>query len=94
MKKETFIEKVQFNGNYKTKKEAIKAIDIVLETIKESLLDKEDENISFTGFGAFKNVIVKGRKGKVPKTNKEYNSKDRKGIKFFISKKFKNLINK
>lgn len=91
MKIENFIKQVQENGNFKTKKEAKEAIEVVLDTIKKNLLD--GENISFTGLGSFKNVVVKGRKGKIPKSNIEYKSNDRKGVKFLLSKKFKDTLN-
>jgi len=73
-----------------TKKEAAMAVEIVLNTIKHSL--KTREEVFLSGFGTFKAVKRKARKGRNPKTGEEIKVKSMHLVKFRPSKALKEII--
>ena len=70
-----------------TKKEAELAVQIVLNTIKNTL--KKRENVYLSDFGTFKAVKRKARKGRNPKTGAEIKIKSMHVVQFKPSKGFK-----
>jgi DNA-binding protein HU-beta len=90
MNKKDFLELVKNNGNLKSQAEAEEIVDLVLNTIKESLI--KGEEISFNGFGSFTITKVKERKGVIPGTSKKYIKPAHKTPKFKFSKKIKEAI--
>ena len=70
-----------------TKKEAELAVQIVLNTIKNTL--KKRENVYLSDFGTFKAVKRKARKGRNPKTGAEIKIKSMHLVQFKPSKGFK-----
>ena len=73
-----------------TKKEAVLAVEIVLSTIKNTL--KKRENVFLSGFGTFKAVKRKARKGRNPKTGEEVKIKSRHLVQFKAGKAFKEAV--
>ena len=73
-----------------TKKEAVLAVEIILGTIKQTL--KKRENIFLSGFGTFKAVKRKARKGRNPKTGEEVKVKSMHLVKFKPGKAFKEAV--
>ena len=73
-----------------TKKEAQIAVDCVFETIKKTLKKKKD--VSLVGFGTFKVVKRKARKGRNPATGEAIKIKAKNVPKFVPSKTMKDLI--
>jgi DNA-binding protein HU-beta len=73
-----------------TKKDAQAAVDCVLTAIKTSLKKKKDVNLA--GFGTFKVVKRKARKGRNPSTGEAIKIKAKNVPKFVPSKTMKDLI--
>ncbi|MBW2412309.1 MAG: HU family DNA-binding protein [Deltaproteobacteria bacterium] len=74
----------------KTKKEAQAALDCVLASITKSL--KKGEDVTLTGFGTFKVVKRKARKGRNPRTGEAIKIKASKAPKFTAGKALKAAI--
>lgn len=90
MNKAQFIELVQKNGNYKTKADAVNAIQAFTESVTEALVAKDD--VSLVGFGSFVATLQKGKSGKVPGTDKTYTTQDKMVPKFKAGKGLKDRI--
>ena len=88
MKKAELIEEVAKVLN--TKKEARAAIESILENISTALKRKEDATI--TGFGTFKAVKRKARKGRNPYTGEPIKIKASTRVKFVPGKALKETI--
>ena len=73
-----------------TKKEAQAALDCVISSITKSL--KRGENVTLTGFGTFKVVKRKARKGRNPRTGEVLKIKASKAPKFSAGKTLKNAV--
>jgi len=73
-----------------TKKEAVMAVEVVLNTIKNAL--KKRENVFLSGFGTFKTVKRKARKGRNPKTGEEIKVKSMQLVKFKAGKALKESV--
>ena len=73
-----------------TKKAAQEAVDCVLSSITESL--KKGEDVTLVGFGTFKVVNRKARKGRNPYTGEEIEIKATKAPKFTPGKAFKEAV--
>ena len=71
------------------KKDAAMVIDAVLEVIEETL--KKGEEIKIVGFGTFKVVTRKERKGRNPRTGEEIVIPAAKVVKFYPGAKLKKL---
>ena len=74
----------------KTKKEAQAALDCVLTSITKAL--KKGEDVTLTGFGTFKVVKRKARKGRNPRTGEAIKIKASKAPKFTAGKALKAAI--
>ncbi|MGD8522042.1 MAG: HU family DNA-binding protein [Desulfobacterales bacterium] len=73
-----------------TKKEAQAALDCVISSITKSL--KKGEGVTLTGFGTFKIVNRKARKGRNPYTGEEIKIKATKAPKFIPGKALKEVV--
>ena len=74
-----------------TKKEAQAAVDCVLASISNAL--KKGDTVSLLGFGSFKVVKRKARKGRNPKTGEEINIKASNAPKFTPGQALKEAVN-
>ena len=74
-----------------TKKEAQEAVDCVLSSIIKAV--KTGDTVSLVGFGTFKVVDRKARKGRNPQTGEEIDIKASKAPKFTPGKAFKEAVN-
>jgi nucleoid DNA-binding protein len=74
----------------RTKKEAQAALDCVISSITKSL--KKGENVTLTGFGTFKVVKRKARKGRNPRTGEVLKIKASKAPKFSAGNTLKAAI--
>jgi len=73
-----------------TKKEAQEAVDCVLSSITNSL--KKGDTITLVGFGTFKVMKRKARKGRNPQTGEEIKIKASKAPKFTPGKALKEAV--
>ena len=73
-----------------TKKEAQIAVDCVLSSITNAL--KKGEDVTLTGFGTFKVVKRKARKGRNPATGEAIKIKATKAPKFTPGKSLKEAV--
>ena len=73
-----------------TKKEAQAAVDCVLSSISKVL--KKGDAVSLVGFGSFKVVKRKARKGRNPQTGEEINIKASKAPKFTPGQALKEAV--
>ena len=76
----------------KTKKEAQEVVDRVLASITKALKSRKDGVVSLLGFGTFKVVKRKARKGRNPRTGEEIKIKARKAVKFVPGKQLKESV--
>ncbi len=74
----------------KTKKEAQAALDCVISSISKAL--KKGESVTLTGFGTFKVVKRKARKGHNPRTGEAIKIKASKAPKFVPGKTLKATV--
>jgi DNA-binding protein HU-beta len=70
--------------------QAEKAFNSMIEGIKASL--KKEKRVTFSGFGSFEVKTRKARKGRNPKTGAVISIPKKKGIKFNLSKSFKESL--
>ena len=73
-----------------SKKEALNIVEIVLNTLKDSL--RSGETVKIAGFGNFVVRRKRERKGRNPKTGEEIGIKPRKVVTFRPSHIFKQYI--
>ena len=73
-----------------TKKEAQEAVDCVLSSITSAM--KAGDTVALVGFGTFKVVERKARKGRNPQTGEEINIKASKAPKFTPGKALKEAV--
>ena len=73
-----------------TKKEAQAAVDCVFSTITKAL--KKKDTVTLVGFGTFKVVRRKARKGRNPQTGEEIKIKAKRVPKFVAGKALKAAI--
>jgi len=74
-----------------TKKEAQSAVDCVLDSITKAL--KKGDTVTLVGFGTFKVVKRKARKGRNPQTGEEIKISASKSPKFVAGKGLKDAVN-
>ena len=74
-----------------TKKEAQSAVECVIESITKSL--KKGEDVTLVGFGTFKVVKRKARKGRNPQTGAEIKISASKAPKFTAGKGLTDAVN-
>lgn len=73
-----------------TKTEAGKAIDAIIDTIKDAL--KKEEKVTLVGFGSFHVLKRKARKGRNPRTGQEIKIPATKIPKFVAGKLLKEAV--
>ena len=73
-----------------TKKEAQEAVDCVLSSITSAM--KAGDTVALVGFGTFKVVERKARKGRNPQTGEEIDIKASKAPKFTPGKTLKEAV--
>lgn len=74
-----------------TKNEALKVIDALVKVVAEELKKKEGK-LTLVGFGTFKTIVKKEKKGRNPRTGKEIVIPKKRVVKFLAGKKLKDLI--
>ena len=74
-----------------TKKEAQEAVDCVFSSITKAM--KAGEPVTLVGFGTFKVVERKARKGRNPQTGEEIDIEASKAPKFTAGKALKEAVN-
>jgi len=75
-----------------TKVDALKVIDSFVEVVSEDL-KKEDGKLTLVGFGTFKTIIKKQKKGRNPRTGEEIAIPKKRVVKFIPGKKLKEIVN-
>jgi nucleoid DNA-binding protein len=73
-----------------TKKEAQAAVDCVLDSVTKTL--KKGQDVTLVGFGTFKVVKRKARKGRNPATGEEIDIKATRAPKFVPGKALKEAV--
>jgi DNA-binding protein HU-beta len=73
-----------------TKREAQEAVDCMISSITRAL--KRGEDVTLTGFGTFKVIKRKARKGRNPSTGEEIRIKATKAPKFTAGKTLKEAV--
>ena len=76
-----------------TKKEAKAAVDCIFSTITKTLKKRKTESVTIVGFGTFKVVKRKARKGRNPQTGETIQIKAAKVPKFTAGKGLKEAVN-
>ncbi len=74
-----------------TKSDAVKVIDGFVETLTNEL-QKRDGSLTLVGFGTFKVVEKKQKKGRNPRTGEEIIIPKKNVVKFVPGKKLKELV--
>ncbi|MBW2506625.1 MAG: integration host factor subunit beta [Deltaproteobacteria bacterium] len=90
MLKRDLVEKTTANLNGYLKKDISKAVDIIIETMSESL--DEGNRIEIRGFGSFSVRKRKEKKKKNPQTGEIMNIPPRKTLHFAMSKSLKEAL--
>ena len=73
-----------------TKKLAREVIDVFLAEIKKPL--SKGEKVILSGFGTFKVVNVKAKKGRIIKTGEEIMISAHRAVRFIVGKTLKRLV--
>ena len=73
-----------------SKKDAKAAVNCTIKAITEALSKKE--SVTLVGFGTFKTIIRKARKGRNPQTGKEMNIAEKNVPKFVPGKALKDAV--
>jgi len=74
-----------------TKNDALKVIDAMVETVSDEL-KKKDGRLTLVGFGTFKTINKKQKKGRNPRTGAEILIPKKRVVKFIPGKKLKDLV--
>ncbi|MCK5003713.1 MAG: HU family DNA-binding protein [Candidatus Aminicenantes bacterium] len=74
-----------------TKTKALKFVDLMIDTIADEL-KRKDGKLTLVGFGTFKAITKKRKKGRNPRTGEEIIIPKRKSVKFLPGKKLKELV--
>ena len=90
MNKADIVEKITKDAGL-TKLQAGKAVEAFIEAVTGAL--KVDEKVILVGFGTFKRVEKKARKGRNPQTSQTIQIKAKKAPKFVPSKLLKDADN-
>ncbi|MDD2967244.1 MAG: HU family DNA-binding protein [Desulfovibrionaceae bacterium] len=90
MTKAELVEKIQAKTGLETKVKAEKALDAVVEALRDALA--AGESVTFTGFGSFKVVERAARKGRNPRSGEEITIPASKIAKFTPGKGLKDAI--
>ncbi|MCP5105967.1 MAG: HU family DNA-binding protein [bacterium] len=79
------------NDSNITKNDALKVIDSLVEVVSEEL-NKKEGKLTLVGFGTFKSITKKQKKGRNPRTGAEIIIPKKRVVKFVPGKKLKELI--
>jgi nucleoid DNA-binding protein len=90
MLKRDLVEKIAANLNGYLKKDISRAVDIIIETMSESL--DQGNRVEIRGFGSFSVRNRKARQTKNPKTGKVMEIPPRKTLHFAMSKSLKEAL--
>jgi len=90
MPKTDLIEKIRDKAGFDTKAAAGKALEAVLESIREALAS--GESVTLTGFGSFKVSERAARTGRNPQTGEEISIPASKAVKFSVGKMLKDSV--
>ncbi len=71
-----------------TKNDALKVIDALVEAVSDEL-QKDDGKLTLVGFGTFKTITKKQKKGRNPRTGDEIIIPKKRVVKFVPGKKLK-----
>lgn len=74
-----------------TKTKALKFVDLMIDTIADEL-KRKDGKLTLVGFGTFRSITKKRKKGRNPRTGEEIIIPKRKSVKFLPGKKLKELV--
>lgn len=74
-----------------TKNDALKVVDAMAEVITDEL-KKTDGRLTLVGFGTFKTISKKQKKGRNPRTGEEIIIPKKRVVKFVPGKKLKELV--
>jgi DNA-binding protein HU-beta len=74
-----------------TKTDALKFIDSLVEVVTDELKQKNGK-LTLVGFGTFKTIIKKQKKGRNPRTGKEVLIPQKRVAKFVPGKKLKDMV--
>lgn len=78
-------------GSNVTKNDALKVVDYFVEVITDEL-KKNDGKLTLVGFGTFKTITKKQKKGRNPRTGAEITIPRKRVVKFVPGKKLKDEI--
>lgn len=87
-KSELAVQMVKDSGITKT--EALKVIDSLVDVLTDVL--KKEGKLTLVGFGTFKTITKKKKKGRNPRTGEEIIIPKKRVVKFVAGKKLKELI--
>lgn len=90
-KNELVVQMVKDSGI--TKVDALKTIDSFIEVVSNELKN-DNGKLTLVGFGTFKTIIKKKKKGRNPRTGAEITIPKKRAVKFIPGKKLKELVNK
>ena len=90
MTKNEFIELVQSNGGYDSKKEAALVVDAFIDSISMVLAQKD--SVALVGFGTFSTAEVAEKSGTIPGSNKRYTKAAHTAPKFRFGKSIKDAV--
>jgi DNA-binding protein HU-beta len=90
-KNELAVQMVKDSGT--TKVDALKIIDSFIEVVSNELTN-DNGKLTLVGFGTFKTIVKKKKKGRNPRTGAEITIPKKRAVKFVPGKKLKELVNK
>jgi DNA-binding protein HU-beta len=90
-KNELVVQMVKDSGI--TKVDALKTIDSFIEVVSNELKN-DNGKLTLVGFGTFKTIMKKKKKGRNPRTGAEITIPKKRAVKFVPGKKLKELVNK
>lgn len=75
-----------------TKVDALKIIDSFIDVVSNELKN-DNGKLTLVGFGTFKTIMKKKKKGRNPRTGAEITIPKKRAVKFVPGKKLKELVN-
>ncbi len=90
MNKAEFVDLVKEVGDFDSKKDAERAVNAFTVAVEKAL--KKQESVVLVGFGTFEATIQKGKAGKVPGSDKTYQTEDKYVPKFKPGKTLKETV--
>jgi DNA-binding protein HU-beta len=76
-----------------TKVDALETIDSFIDVVSNELKN-DNGKLTLVGFGTFKTITKKKKKGRNPRTGAEITIPKKRAVKFVAGKKLKELVNK